>query len=254
MGRTLLLARADARQVLELFYDRAKKDSPGAVEPHLASRNCAHRKARLCAGRRSIAEAAKRVARRSRHSSRSGPGLSHDSERARKALTKALELNPHHVRACCFRSTTPSMPRSTAPRHDAHKSARGQSADTRGRGPDNAVLRPTGRRRTKNEQFAARSRWLAAWTTNPEVDHLIGRKLSQKYRFAEGPPMQREALKFDPAFLPAKAQLARTCCGWVRKTKGWKLAEEVSAGRPVQRRRLTTWSRCARRPGEVSGR
>ena len=27
---------------------------------------------------------------------------------------------------------------------------------------------------------------LDRWTTNPEVDHLIGRKLSQKYRFAEG--------------------------------------------------------------------
>ena len=50
---------------------------------------------------------------------------------------------------------------------------------------------------------------LAWWAVNPEVDHLIGRKLSQKYRFAEGAEYQRQALKSDPQYLPAKIQLAQ---------------------------------------------
>ena len=42
---------------------------------------------------------------------------------------------------------------------------------------------------------------LKSWPTNPDVDHTIGRKLSQKYRFAEGSAYQRQALKFDPNYL-----------------------------------------------------
>ncbi len=47
----------------------------------------------------------------------------------------------------------------------------------------------------------ARSHAQATWRENPEVDHLIGRKLSQKYRFAEGEKYQRKALAIDPKHL-----------------------------------------------------
>ena len=55
----------------------------------------------------------------------------------------------------------------------------------------------------RNQLEARRCIALAAlrhWPTNPEVDHLIGKKLSQKYRFAEGEKYQRQALKFDPKY------------------------------------------------------
>ena len=58
---------------------------------------------------------------------------------------------------------------------------------------------------------AAEKQWrdkaLSTWPTNPEVDHLIGKKLSQKYRFAEGAEYQRKAIAMDPRHLPAKIQL-----------------------------------------------
>src|SRR2546422_3597047 len=36
------------------------------------------------------------------------------------------------------------------------------------------------------EENQAREKGLKFWPTNPRVDHLIGKKLSQKYRFEEG--------------------------------------------------------------------
>jgi tetratricopeptide (TPR) repeat protein len=74
----------------------------------------------------------------------------------------------------------------------------------------------------------ARDMALRYWTNNPAVDHLIGRKLSQKYRFAEGEYYQRAALRFDPKYLPAKIQLAQDLMRLGVETEGWRLAEQVS--------------------------
>jgi len=63
---------------------------------------------------------------------------------------------------------------------------------------------------------------LRHYTNNPAVDHLIGRKLSQKYRFAEGAAYQRRALKFDASYLPAKFQLAQDLLRLGAEEEGWK--------------------------------
>lgn len=76
-------------------------------------------------------------------------------------------------------------------------------------------------------EAAAREMALKHWTTNPRVPHLIGRKLSQNYRFAEGAAAQREALRFDRHYLPAKAQLAQDLLRLGDDEEGWRLAEEV---------------------------
>src|SRR4051812_24744822 len=44
LGRALLLAGADARQILEQLYDRAKKDSPDIVDPYTAAADLAVQK------------------------------------------------------------------------------------------------------------------------------------------------------------------------------------------------------------------
>jgi uncharacterized protein HemY len=74
---------------------------------------------------------------------------------------------------------------------------------------------------------AARAKALKFWPTNPRVPHLIGRKLSQNYRFTEGAALQREALRFDPDYLPAKVQLAQDLLRLGEETEGWRLADEV---------------------------
>ena len=73
----------------------------------------------------------------------------------------------------------------------------------------------------------ARSRSLAMTfhPSSPEVDHVIGAKLSRKYRFAEGAEYQRLALASDPEFLPAKVQLSQDLLRLGDETQGWQLAE-----------------------------
>ena len=72
-----------------------------------------------------------------------------------------------------------------------------------------------------------RAKALKYWTNNPEVDYLIGRKLSQKYRFTEGAAYQRRALKLNPEYLPAKIQLAQDLLRLGAENEGWALAGEV---------------------------
>jgi hypothetical protein len=68
---------------------------------------------------------------------------------------------------------------------------------------------------------------LRFWKTNPQVDHLIGLKLSQKYRFEEGAAAQKRALAFEPNYLPARRQLAEDYLRLGQNEQGWELAKAV---------------------------
>lgn len=72
-----------------------------------------------------------------------------------------------------------------------------------------------------------RANALKHYSNNPEVDHLIGRKMSQKYRFKEGAAAQRQALKFDEDHLQAKIQLSQDLLRLGDEEEGWELANEV---------------------------
>ncbi len=73
----------------------------------------------------------------------------------------------------------------------------------------------------------ARGMALKFWESNPAVVHLVGRKLSEKYRFAEGASLQQEALAFDAGYRPAQSQLALDLLRLGRDREGWKLAEQI---------------------------
>jgi tetratricopeptide (TPR) repeat protein len=83
-------------------------------------------------------------------------------------------------------------------------------------------------RNDKAEETRARANALKFWPGNPEPDHIIGRKLSQKYRFAEGAAAQRRALAVDPNFIPAKSQLSSDLLRLGDEDEGWKLAGSVN--------------------------
>ena len=80
----------------------------------------------------------------------------------------------------------------------------------------------------RNDQRGAnffRDGALATWNKNPWVDHLIGRKLSQKYRFTEGAAHQKTALEFAATFGAARVQLTQDLLRLGQEEDGWKLGE-----------------------------
>jgi tetratricopeptide (TPR) repeat protein len=111
---------------------------------------------------------------------------------ARKALDRVHAVNPWHPKAWAFRAVLSHL-----------------ATDAKG-------------------ETEARESGLKFWNTNPEVDFLIGKKLSQKYRFAEGAAYQRRALGFDKQYIRSKIQLADDLLRLGDETEGWQLAEEVN--------------------------
>ncbi|MCX6902076.1 MAG: peptidase MA family metallohydrolase, partial [Verrucomicrobia bacterium] len=114
-----------------------------------------------------------------------------DYAEADKLLQRACTVNPRHPEAWAYRAVTAHLQNDPA------------------------------------REAAARQTALKSWTNNPAVPHLIGLKLSQKYRFTEGAALQQESLRFDRKYLPAKAQLAQDLLRLGQEAEGWRLAEEV---------------------------
>jgi tetratricopeptide (TPR) repeat protein len=114
-----------------------------------------------------------------------------DYEEAAKLLDKAFAINPWHPKAWAYRAVIAHL-----------------KSDSK----------------TEGE---AREKGLKFWAANPEVEHLLGKKLSQKYRFSEGANYQRAALRKDSTYLPAKMQLAQDLLRLGEEQEGWDLANAV---------------------------
>lgn len=226
LGKAALLLGVDPRQVLEQFFDRAKKLDPAYRETYLASGQLALDKNDFALAAKVYAEGLKRfphdpdlhfgLAQAYAPSDRSEmldslqTALGHNTnhvpsyllladhlidgekyEAADKTLEKALAVNSWHPEAWAYRAVLKHLGGDTNGEHQARETA------------------------------------LRFWASNPSVDHLIGEQLSQKYRFAEGAACQRQALRFDAKFLPAKIQLAQDLLRLGDETEGWNLADQV---------------------------
>ncbi len=114
-------------------------------------------------------------------------------EQAGRQLALALKVNPHGPEALAYRAVLALLRNDTA-------AARQDRADA-----------------------------LQFWSANPEVDYLIGQKLARKYRFEEAAEEQKRALEFDPAYLPARRELAEDLLRLGREAEGWQLAQDAHA-------------------------
>ncbi len=225
IGRTLLLAGADARQVLELFYDHAKKYSPTLAEPYIASGELALEKQDFALAAEAFAEAAKRRPEDPDIHLGLARAYSDDNEKASAALAKALELNPQHIESLLFQVDNAI----DAEEYERAESLLKQVQSVNPKHPRAWAFRAVIAHLTGefDEEQAHRKQALSSWTTNPEVDHTIGKKLSQKYRFAEGAAYQRQALAFVPTYQPAKVQLCQDLLRLGQEDEGWQLAAKV---------------------------
>jgi tetratricopeptide (TPR) repeat protein len=228
LGRFFLIRGADARKVLDQFYDVALKDHPDFVPAYLATAELALDKEDYTLAAETLRKAPKAAGEDPRfHCLLARAFALEDRPRSDKALAEALKINPHHPESLLLRvdllidsegydeaekllsqvfAVNPKEPRAWAYRAVlAHLRAR----------PD--------------DEAAARSKALSSWASNPEVDCLIGRKLAEKYRFAEGAAAERRALGLDPNYMPAKVQLCEALLRLGEEEEGWRLAAEIFA-------------------------
>jgi tetratricopeptide (TPR) repeat protein len=231
LGQSLLELGGEPRLVLDHFFNWAIKNDPNCREAYLAAGTLALAKQDFELAASQYREALKRfgndpdaqfgLAQAFYHSERGEmiaaldaafvvnprhtPSLillaehqidCEDYEGAAKSLDRALAVNPWSPPAWAYRAVL------------AHLNSDPNAAET------------------------CRGKGLKFWPTNPEVDYLIGRKLSQNYRFTEGAAFQRQAIRANPAYLPARIQLAQDLLRLGDEGQGWVLADEVNKKDP----------------------
>jgi tetratricopeptide (TPR) repeat protein len=229
LGRYFLLRGADSRKVLDLFYDVAIKQQPGLIDAYLATAELALAKQDFALAADTLRKAPKDAAEDPRYHYLLASAYSpEDRLGSDKELAAALKINPRHVGSLLLLADHLI----DSEKYDDAAKLLEQVHEVNPHEPRafayQAVLAHL-RSDAVGEAAAHRSA-LAKWSGNPEVDHLIGRKLSQKYRFAEGSAYQRKALRLDPEFQPAKIQLCQDLLRLGDESEGWKLAAEIFAG------------------------
>ena len=226
LGRYFLRAGADARQVLEIFYDPITQTWPDFLDAHLASAELSLEKYDNALAAETLTKAPEALhADPQYYYLLARAYFNDDPEAAAAALDSALKLNPRHVRSLLLQVDG---------RIDAEQYAEAEKlleavVAVNPREPlawaYKAVLAHLAND-AKTEQ-AVRTKALADWPENPEIDHTIGRKLSDKYRFAEGVAYQRKALALDGQYLPARMQLSQDLLRLGEEDEGWQLASDV---------------------------
>jgi tetratricopeptide (TPR) repeat protein len=226
VGRAMVLLGADPKEVLDRIYLAARKAVPNLRDSYLAAGELALAKHDSALAARQFDEGIKKfptdpdlLAGRAR------AFLDGERKEMAKSLEAALKTNPRHI---------PSMlllveHRIDAEDYDTATQTLKEIHAVNPAQPDAwafaAVIAHL--RNDAAGERNARSNAVRYWRTDPGVPHLIGRKLSQKYRFAEGAALQREALRHDPNHLPAKAQLASDLLRLGEEGEGWELVQQV---------------------------
>ncbi len=228
LGQTLLKMGAEPRRVLDQFYHRVLQNDPNCREAYEAIGELAIAKQDYAMAADQYREAIRRFGDDPAFHTGLARAFYHSDRRAMLgALSDALEVNPNYAdalillaehqidcedyRAAFDTLDSVLMVNPWHPRAWAYEAVLARL----GNDPDGAENR--------------RSQALKYWRTNPEVDYLIGRKLSQNYRFSEGSTHQRQALVYDPNYLPAKLQLAGDMLRLGIDDEGWRLVEQVHA-------------------------
>ncbi len=226
IGRAALLLRADPRKVMDNLFEEAKRQNAELREPYLAI-------GELALDKHDFALAAKQFnagLKKFPDDPEMNFGLARayqpsDRKQMLQHIEAVLEKNTNHVGALLLLID-----------HlvDAEEYEEADKlidrALTVNRWHPEAWAHRTVILRLRNDEAGERTAHTNAlkfFAKNPQVEFLIGRNLSKKYRFAEGAASQRRALAFDPSFVPAQAQLAQDLLRLGDETEGWKLAESA---------------------------
>ncbi len=226
LGRYFLIRGFDARQVLDRFYDAVTKQEPNFIEAHFATAELALGKEDYALAAETLRKAPESAHEEPRYHLLMARALS-DGDRAGsdRELDLALKTNSRHADSLLLRADHLI----DAERYAEADQFLKQVLDVDPLQPSAWAYRAVLAHLRSDEpaETAARKSALDRWASNPQVDHLIGRKLSQKYRFAEGAARQRQALAIDSNYPQAKIQLCQDLLRLGDETEGWKLAAEI---------------------------
>ena len=226
LGKILLADGEDARVVLDAFYDRALKSDPKYVEAQIAI-------GELAIDKSDYQEAVKSLTR-ALELRPEDPQISYllakawassDAEKATKYLQAAVDLNPKHIDSLLMQAE--NFIDSEA--YDLAEQLLESVLEVNAHQPEAWALRGAiaHLKGDYKKEGECRATALAKWKVNPAVDHLMGKKLSQHYRFTEGVAYQRRALKLDPGYMPAKFQLAQDLLRVGKDDEGWSIVDQV---------------------------
>jgi tetratricopeptide (TPR) repeat protein len=226
LGRYFLLRGADARKVLDQFYDVVTKQQPAFAEAYFATAEMALDKQDYALAAETLRKAPKDTALDPRlHYLLARALAPEDRAGTARALAEALRINPRHADSLLLQAEQLIDAERYAEAEKELKKVEDVNPREARAFAYLAVLAHL-RGDSKGEE-SARRKAQARWESNPEVDNLIGRKLSEKYRFAEGAARQRMALAMDPDYQPAKIQLCQDLLRLGAEEEGWKLAAEI---------------------------
>ncbi|MDA1052901.1 MAG: peptidase MA family metallohydrolase [Planctomycetota bacterium] len=226
LGKFYLHRGVDAKQVLDALYGQVKKRSPDYAAAYTAAGQLALSKHDYALAAEEFATALKLDATDADiHYGIGAAFASSDSEKSEAAFQAALATNPNHLDTLLYLAD-----------HEIDAESYEEAEALLERVMAVNMLEPRAwayravlahlRNETDTEEHY-RKLAFGWWDTNPEVDYIIGRKLSQKYRFAEGVAHLRTSLTFDRDYLPAQTQLAQDLLRLGEEEEGWKLATDV---------------------------
>lgn len=234
LGRADLLTGADAKVVLSQRFEKAKQRNSRSRDAWLAIGELALDKHDSALAAEVFQEALKLFPEDPDiHFGLAQAFADSQRERSAKHLAAALQANERHVPSLLYQAEILI----DAEAYDAANELLDAVAKVNPQQSDvwsyRAVIAHLNGD-TKGEQ-AFREKALSLWKNNPRVDYLIGRKLSQHYRFREGSEYQTQAIKFivdekvlDPTTLAAaKRQLAQDYLRLGREDVAWDVAEQA---------------------------
>ncbi|HUS34041.1 MAG TPA: tetratricopeptide repeat protein, partial [Verrucomicrobiae bacterium] len=208
LGSAAVMLGADPKLVLDNFFEPAKKANPKLRDSYLAAGELALEKQDFGLASKNFNQGLKEnAADPDMHFGLARAFAPDDRQQMVKSLEKVFEKNSRHVPAMLL--LVDHLIDS-----ESYDEAEEKLASIEKINPNHpelwayrAVIAHLHAEADEEKQHEERA--LKFHATNPRVAHLIGLKLSQKYRFAEGSAFQRKALSWDARYLPAKFQLAQ---------------------------------------------
>lgn len=224
LGEIALALGADAKAVQEGFFERARRNYANHPDGFLAAGRLALKKGDVPFAAELLSTAEKTMPDQAEIAFLLSEAFrTSDREQAKTLLQKSLELNPNFA---------PALLRIAEQQIDAEDyTGAEQTLDqiwtVNPHRPEAHALQSVIWHLRNNAEAAeqARASALKFSISDPQVDCLIGRKLSQKYRFAEGAESQRRSLAADAEFVEARVQLAQDLLRLGQEAEGWEQAE-----------------------------